>query len=56
MPSMANSPGIARLGRRLFEGVAASNTPANAWRTVSVTEVEPIPLGEANALVVHVNA
>ena len=55
VPSMANSPGTARLGRRLLEGVAASTTPANAWRTVSVTEAEPIPLGEANAFVVHVN-
>lgn len=56
VPSMANSPGAARLGRRLLEATAAANTPADAWRTVSVREPVPVPLGRANALVVHVNA
>ena len=53
--SMANGPGVARLGSRLLEATVLPDIPANGWRSVSVNEPVPVPLGSANAFVAYVD-
>jgi hypothetical protein len=53
--NMANGPGVARLGRGLLEASAASDTRADGWRSVSVEEPVPVPLGSAESFLVYVD-